>query len=127
MDPELFTSLEQWFSDEATLLASVATIAVYVLLVVASWKIFSKAGRPGILAIIPIVNLIVLIRIVGYSGWLVLLYLIPIANLIFTIVMAVKLGERFGRGLIFSLLWLWLFPIIGYFVLGFGRSRYTAA
>ena len=127
MDPELYTSLEQWFSDEAALLASVATIAVYVLLVVASWKIFSKAGRPGILAIIPIVNLIVLIRIVGYSGWLVLLYLIPIANLIFTIVMAVKLGERFGRGLIFSLLWLWLFPIIGYFVLGFGRSRYTAA
>ena len=31
-------------------------VAWYVLQVVADWKIFSKAGKPGILAFIPIVN-----------------------------------------------------------------------
>lgn len=106
---------------------SIAVIAVYVLIAVALWKVFSKAGYPGILAWIPIVNLIVLLKIAGYSAWLVLLYLIPIVNFIFAIFVAIRLGERFGKGGFFSLLWLWLFPVIGYFVLGFGQARYRRA
>lgn len=104
--------------------AGLIAFIVYLLLVIALWKVFKKAGRPGILSLIPIVNLIVLLRIAGYSGWLVLLYLIPIVNLIFAIFVAVRLGESFGKGGFFSVLWLWLFPIIGYFILGFGESRY---
>lgn len=103
---------------------SVALIVYYVLLVVAAWKMFSKAGYPGILALIPIVNLICVVRIAGYSGWLVLLYLIPIVNVIFAIFVAFRLGANFGKGALFSLLWLWLFPVIGYFVIGFGAARY---
>ena len=33
----------------------------YILVAVALWKVFSKAGYPGILAIIPIVNIVVMI------------------------------------------------------------------
>ncbi len=103
----------------------VVALAFYILVVVALWKLFAKAGRPGILAIIPVVNLIVLLRIAGYSGWLVLLYLIPIVNVVFAIFVALKLGRAFGKGGVFSFFLLWMFPVIGYFILGFGDAKYT--
>jgi len=106
---------------------SVVLIAYYVLLVVAAWKMFSKAGYPGILALIPIVNLIVIVKIAGYSAWLVLLYLIPIVNVVFAILVALRLGGNFGKGGFFSILWLWLFPVIGYFILGYGSAQYRRA
>lgn len=123
------TWLEANANDSATFTLTVAIVALYVLYIIAAWKIFTKAGRPGILSIIPIVNLIVLIRITGYSGWLVLLYLIPIVNVIFNFFLAIRLGERFSKGVFFSIFWLWLLPIIGYFVLGYGQAKYrqTAA
>lgn len=99
-------------------------LVLYVLVVVALWKVFTKAGHPGILAIIPLVNLIFLVKIAGYSGWLVLLYLIPIVNIVFGILVAIKLGANFGKGGVFSFFLLWLIPIIGYFVIGFGDAKY---
>ncbi|MFJ4253434.1 DUF5684 domain-containing protein [Microbacterium sp. NPDC090003] len=106
---------------------SVIGIVFYVLLAIAWWKVFTKAGYPGILALIPIVNAIFLLRIAGMSGWWVLLYLVPIANVILAIVVAVKVGDRFGKGGVFSFFLLFLIPFIGYFILGFGDSRYRKA
>lgn len=45
-----------------------------VLTIVALWKVFVKAGKPGWAGIIPIYNTVVLLQIVGYSGWLILLF-----------------------------------------------------
>jgi ABC-type uncharacterized transport system YnjBCD permease subunit len=70
---------------------------------------------------------VILVRIAGMSGWLALLYLIPIVGWIFGIVVAFKLGERFGKGGVFSFFLLWVFPYIGYLILGFGDSRYRKA
>lgn len=106
---------------------SVIGIIFYVLLAIAWWKVFTKAGYPGILALIPIVNAIFLLRIAGMSGWWVLLYLVPLANVILAIVVAVKVGDRFGKGGAFSFFLLFLIPFIGYFILGFGDSRYRKA
>ncbi|WP_337003016.1 MULTISPECIES: DUF5684 domain-containing protein [unclassified Microbacterium] len=99
----------------------------YILVAVGLWKVFTKAGYPGILAIIPIVNLVFLVKIAGMSGWFALLYLIPIVNLILAIIVAFKLGARFGKGGVFSFFLLFLFPYIGYLILGFGDSRYSKA
>jgi len=41
----------------------------YVLVALAMWLVFAKAGWPGILALIPIVNIVILVKIAGYSGW----------------------------------------------------------
>ncbi len=103
---------------------TVVGIVFYVLLAVALWRVFSKAGWPGILALIPIVNVFVLVKIAGMSAWLGLLYLIPIVNVIFALVVAFGLGKRFGRSGAFSFFLLWLFSIVGYFILGFGSSTY---
>jgi hypothetical protein len=105
----------------------IIALIFYILVAVGLWKVFSKAGYPGILAIIPIVNVIFLVKIAGMSGWFALLYLVPIANLILAIIVAFKLGERFGKGGVFSFFLLFLFPYIGYLILGFGEARYSKA
>ncbi|KNY07799.1 DUF5684 domain-containing protein [Microbacterium sp. GCS4] len=99
----------------------------YVLVVIGLWKVFTKAGYPGILAIIPIVNVVFLVKIAGMSGWWALLYLVPVVGWILGIIVAFKLGERFGKGGVFSFFLLFLFPYIGYLILGFGESRYSKA
>jgi hypothetical protein len=97
----------------------------YVLVAIAMWMVFAKAGWPGILALIPIVNVVILVKIAGMSGWLALLYLIPIVNIVFSIIVAVKVGAAFGKGAAWSFFLLWLIAFIGYFILGFGDAKYT--
>ncbi|WP_460801527.1 DUF5684 domain-containing protein [Microbacterium sp. GXF6406] len=97
---------------------------IYVIYAITMWKVFAKAGYPGILALIPIVNWIILVKIAGMSGWFVLLYLIPIVNIVFAIVVAVKEGANFGKGGVFSFFLLWLFPVIGHLIIGFGSAQY---
>lgn len=99
----------------------------YVILVVALWKVFAKAGYAGWLAIIPLVNAFVLVKIAGFSAWMGLLYFIPIVNLIFYIIVALRVGKGFGQGAVFSIFLLWLFSAIGYLILGFGSSTYDKA
>lgn len=107
--------------------SGVIAFIFYVVVVIGLWKLFEKAGHTGILAIIPIVNIVILVRIAGMSGWLALLYLIPIVGFIFSIIVAFKLGDRFGKGGLFSFFLLFVFPYIGYLILGFGESRYRRA
>lgn len=117
--PDLYSQI---FSGTTGLIA----LIFYVVVVIGLWRLFSKAGYAGILAIIPIVNVVILVRIAGMSGWWALLYLVPIVGWVFAIIVAFKLGERFGKGGVFSFFLLWLFPYIGYLIIGFGESRYRA-
>lgn len=119
MDSNLIT--EQLFSTSSVLLS----IIYYLVYAITMWKVFAKAGYPGILALIPIVNWIVLVKIAGMSGWLALLYLIPIVGWIFSLVVAIKEGANFGKGGAFSFFLLWIFPFIGHLIIGFGSARYS--
>ncbi|MEQ6899164.1 DUF5684 domain-containing protein [Microbacterium sp. KR10-403] len=105
--------------------SSMTALVLYILAVVAMWRVFSKAGYPGILAIIPIVNVFILVKIAGYSAWMTLLFLIPIVNIVFSIIVAVRIGRGFGKGGGWSFFLLWLLSIIGLFILGYGSARYT--
>jgi hypothetical protein len=96
----------------------------YVIYVIALWPVLVKAGRPGWGAIIPIYNIYLLVKIAGYHGAIVILYFIPIVNLITAIVVAVGVGRAFGKGGAFSFFLLWLLSIIGYFIVGYGSSKY---
>jgi|TARA_B100001179_G_C18349721_1_gene300288 hypothetical protein len=121
----LATSITDQASVSSLWTTSIFGLVIYVIVVVALWRVFAKAGWPGILAIIPIVNMFILVKIAGYSAWLGLLYFIPIANLVLAIIVAIKVGERFGKGGAFSFFLLFLFPFIGYLILGFGDARYA--
>ena len=121
----LATSITDQASVSSLWTTSIFGLVIYVIVVVAPWRVFAKAGWPGILAIIPIVNMFILVKIAGYSAWLGLLYFIPIANVVLAIIVAIKVGERFGKGGAFSFFLLFLFPFIGYLILGFGDARYA--
>jgi hypothetical protein len=98
--------------------------AVLVLIVVSLWKIFTKAGKPGWAAIIPIYNIIVWLEIVGKPTWWIILLLIPFINIIFAIIITHQLSLSFGQGIGTTLLLL-LLPFIGYPMLAFGSAQYT--
>lgn len=102
----------------------VLTFAVYVVIVVALWRVFSKAGYPGWLAIIPIVNVFTLVKVAGFSAWFGLLYIVPIVGFVFHLIVSLRVGRAFGHGAVFSVFFLWIFYIIGFFVVGFGSDTY---
>ncbi|MFF1574324.1 DUF5684 domain-containing protein [Leifsonia sp. NPDC058292] len=97
----------------------------YILLVLALWPVFRKAGKPGWGALIPIYNAYLLVKIAGYHGALVILYFIPIVNIVVAIIVAFGVGRAFGKGGAFSFFLLWLLAIIGYFIIGYGSSQYV--
>lgn len=99
-------------------------LALIILIIIAVWKIFTKAGKPGWASIIPIYNLVVLMQLIGRPGWWVILYLIPLVNIIIAVVNAFDLAKVFGRGTLFAIFGLILFQPIGYMILGFGKSTY---
>jgi hypothetical protein len=98
-------------------------IAVAIVEIAAMWKVFEKAGHPGWAAIVPIYNLVVLCQVAGKSGWWVLLFLIPIVNIIVAIVLAFGVAKNFGKGGLFAI-GLLLLGIIFYPILGFGDAEY---
>jgi len=97
-----------------------------VLVIVGLWRVFTKAGRPGWAAIIPIYNAYTLLKVAGRPGWWLILLFIPIVNLIVAIIVSLDVARAFGKSGVFGFFGLFLFSIIGYLILGFGDARYTA-
>lgn len=95
-----------------------------VLTIIANWKIFTKAGREGWKAIIPIYNVYVLFEIIGYEGWKIILFLIPFYNIYLSIKMNIDLAKAFGKDTGFAI-GLILLNTIFIFILGFGDSQYV--
>ena len=87
------------------------------------WMIFTKAGEAGWKAIIPIWNVLILLKIVGREWWWLLLMLIPIVNIIVWVIVALDLAKSFGRGTGFGI-GLIIFPWIWSLILGFGSDTY---
>jgi len=99
-------------------------VVVGILMIASMWKVYTKAGKPGWAAIIPIYNFVVLLQIVRKPLWWIVMFFIPIVNAIFLILLYIELAKSFGKsggfaaGLIF--LGFIFFPI-----LGFGSSVYA--
>lgn len=106
---------------------SIFWLVVAVLTIVGVWKTFAKAGRPGWAAIIPIYNIIVMLQVAGRPIWWVILYLIPFVNFVISIIVALDLAKKFGKGAAFGLIALWLFAPIGFLILGFDQSQYQGS
>ncbi len=101
--------------------------ALLVLLpIIALWVIFTKAGQPGWAAIIPIYNLFVMLKVAGKPAWWVILFLIPVVNIIFLVLTLNSLAKCFGKGIGFTLGLIFL-PFIFFLILAFGPAQYKAA
>lgn len=102
----------------------IVILVVTVLVIVAQWKIFTKAGEHGWASIIPFYNNYVLFKIAMGNGWLFLLCLVPVVNFVILIVCMFKLAKAFGKGVGFGF-GLWLLSPIFMMILGFGSAEYV--
>ncbi len=98
-------------------------LAVVVLVIAGLWKVFTKAGKPGWAAIVPIYNVIVILQIAGKPIWWIILLLIPLVNFIVGILVALGVARNFGKGAGFGIGLALLAPIF-YPILGFGDAQY---
>lgn len=99
-------------------------LSIAVLAVIASWKIYTKAGQPGWASIVPIYNLIILLEIVRKPWWWLLMMMIPLVNIYFLVVMMDRLAKSFGKNSGFTVGLIFLGPIF-YLILAFDGSPYT--
>jgi hypothetical protein len=99
-------------------------LAIIVVVIAGMWKVFTKAGQPGWAAIVPIYNIVILLKIVGRPVWWLVLLLIPFVNFVILILVSIDMAKSFGKGPGFGI-GLWLLSFIFYPILGFGDAQYV--
>lgn len=107
-------------------------LILFVISVVAFWKLFQKAGRPGWAAIVPVYNAWVLFEISGKPGWWALSILLSgipfvgwVVYFVLYVIAMLELGKRFGKSTTFTVFGLIIFSFIGLLILGFGKDKYN--
>ena len=121
----------------------------YILMVIAWWRIFTKAGEKGWKSLIPIYNMWVAYKIVGMSGWWAFLPLltgalqgifggedgempaiagfvvvaVAIVGIVVEIMSNWKMAKAFKKSDLFALLTVF-FPNICGLIIGFGGAQY---
>lgn len=125
MLPGRISLLAQHIStDEAMMVIVPIYGVILIVLIVANWKLFAKAGQPGWASIIPIYNLVILLQIVGRpTWWIAAILFCPPVGLVFSVIMMVDLAKSFGKGGGFAA-GLILLGFIFFPILAFGSSQY---
>ena len=109
--------------DFGGILLILIVIALSLFLIVSFWKVFVKAGQPGWGIFIPIYNIYLLLMIAGKPGWWLILYLIPLVNIVIGILVAIDIAKNFGKDAAFGLGLVFL-GFIFYPILAFGSATY---
>ena len=99
------------------------SMMIALFYVICYWKLFTKAGKPGWAALIPIYNTLIQLEILGREWVWILLMLIPGVNLVIVVVMMLDLAKVFGKDSAFGCLMV-LFPYILIPILAFGDAKY---
>ena len=101
----------------------IVSLIVSLILLIATWKIFVKAGEPGWASIVPFYNIWVLLKITCNNNvmWFVLSLIFPIAGFI---VSCLGLAKVFGKNTGFGILSIF-FSWITWPMLAFGSHEYT--
>ena len=95
----------------------------FLVMIIAMWKVFTKAGKPGWASIVPLYNTIVMLEIVGKPWWWLLLMCIPLVGIVIAIIVMIELCKSFGKGGGFIVGMILLGPIF-MCILGFGSAQY---
>ncbi|MFK7756160.1 MAG: DUF5684 domain-containing protein [Flavobacteriales bacterium] len=109
--------------DNPPIIGIILYLGIVIFLIASMWKIFEKAGKPGWASIVPFYNIIVLLEIVGKPTWWIVLFFIPLANIIFGIWTYNMLSKSFGKEEGFTV-GLMLLGIVFFPILGFGDAVY---
>ena len=110
-------------SGGTSLFGVIVSIVIAAFFVYVGWKIFTKAGKPGWAVLIPIYNMIVMLEIVNRPLWWIILFFVPLVNVIVGIILALDLAKSFGKDSGFAI-GLILIGFIFYPILAFGDAQY---
>lgn len=102
----------------------VVYLAIIVLYVASIWVTFTKAGKPGWAAIVPIYNFVVMLEIAGKPLWWIVLLLIPCVNIIALLLVFMALAKSFGKSEGFGI-GLFLLGFVFFPILAFGDAKYV--
>jgi hypothetical protein len=98
---------------------------VLYLLFTAPWcPVFAKAGKRWWVALLPVINLLVIMRIAARPWWWALLLLVPLVGIGVWTVVCLDVAERFGHGVPFTIGLVFL-PFFFALWLGLGPDAYT--
>lgn len=125
-----------------------AIILIYLIPVIAGWKMFVKAGIPGWKSLIPVYNLYLIYKMADMSGFwaiftviasclgaylsdktdaptvlIIISGIVGIVAFVGEVMKAFKLSKAFGKGTLFAIFMI-IFPSLGEVILGFGSSKY---
>lgn len=103
--------------------AMIISLILAIILLIALWKLFAKAGQPGWAAIIPFYNTYVLFDVAMGNGLLFLLCFIPVVGIVMIYVAYAKLALAYGKGAGFVVGTV-LLPYIFLPILAFGNNQY---
>ena len=99
-------------------------VVIAIVSIVSLWKVFVKAGLPGWGAVVPFYNLYLLLKIAGKPGWWLILFFVPIVNLVIAFLAMLALAKAFGKGTGFAV-GLYFLGFIFFPMLAFDDSAYS--
>ena len=85
---------------------------------------FAKAGLPGWGVLIPIYNVYLLCKLAGKPGWWLILFFIPIVNIIIGLLVVIGIAENFGKGIGWAIASIFISFIL-YPMVGFSDDQYV--
>ncbi|MBQ7624760.1 MAG: hypothetical protein IJS65_05765 [Clostridia bacterium] len=103
---------------------AVICIVIAIVILIAEWKIYNKAGQPGWAVLIPFYNVWVLYKIVCGRGKAMFRLLIPFYNIYWAIKTDIKLAHAYGKSTGFGIGLIFLSGIFTC-ILGFDKSQYV--
>lgn len=126
----MYTSADYGTSSSAGLGAglmiyNLVILAFIIVSIVAMWKVYSKAGRPGWAAIVPFYSDYVLFDVVYGNGLKFLLLLVPLYNIYLRIKVTLDLAKAFGKSTGFGVGLIFLPPVF-LSMLAFGDAQYVS-
>ena len=131
MDTSYYVDTTYGVSQTTGLLSLVAGIGIFIWIlgmalsiffVVAMWKVFVKAGKPGWAALIPIYNIYIMCEIAEKEWWYILLLCVPILNIYAMFVIYDGIAKKFGKTTGFTIGMMFL-PYIFFPILAFEKNN----
>ena len=121
MDNYTIQTISDLFSNPAFYIPYFALI---IFSIICLWKVFVKAGEKGWWSIIPFANSFKAFKLFwGGSGWAFLLILIPVVNVVVSIIYCNRLSKSFGHGIGFTLGLIFI-PVVFMAILAFNKDEY---
>ncbi len=79
-------------------MGSIIYLLILAAVLAGMWKVFEKMGRQGWEGIVPIYNIYVLLQVIGKPVWWLILFFVPLVNIVIAIIVCIEVAKGFGKG-----------------------------